>query len=165
MSYLIGVNPRNGLRGDLHGQGLGYVGDLGGAAEKDALKIANATAKNQAAGELLARQIAWDNKAAALRAQLNTQNVIAKTSMIGSAQVLSASQIEAEIIRRIGRRPVAPVVTGTIVGRPSITGGGSSASPVFTGSGVAVASSGPSPFLILGGLVGVGLLVTLARRG
>lgn len=165
MSYLIGVNARNGLRGDLHGMGLGYVGDLGGAAEKDALKIAKATATSQAAGELMARQIDYDKRAAALRSQLKAQNVV--LTMTGKQ--LSSSQIEAEIVRRLGKRPSAPAVTftGVVVPQPGIRPGATS--PVFTGSGsgegVDIQSSGPSPFLILGGLVAAGLLVTLVRRG
>lgn len=160
MSYLIGVNPRVGLRGDLHGRGLGYVGDLGAVdnASKDALSIAKATANNQAAGQLRAAQIAYDNKAAALRQQLNAQNVM--SSMTGVR--MSSAQIEAEIVKRLGRRPITALFGGTVVSRP--TGGGGE--PVFTGQGAdVVASAGPPVALIAGGVAVVGLLVMLSRRG
>lgn len=163
MSYLIGTDPRAGLRGDMHGLGLGYVGDLGAttsSADKNALKIAVATQQSQQAGQLMAAQLAWDAKAKALRTQLQQQNAVAKATF---GKVLTSAQIEAEIIRRLGRRPVGTIgASSTVVVKPTASSG-----PVFTGSGADVSGggSGPNPMLILGGLVGVGLLVTLARRG
>lgn len=160
MSYLIGVNPRAGLRGDLHGAGLGYVGDLGAAdnASKDALSIAKATQQSAAAGQLRAAQIAYDAKADALRNQLRTANAISMTS---GGKALTSAQIEAEVVRRLGRRPITLLnATGTVVAKPQ------PGDPVFTGQGADIASSaGPPVALIAGGIAAVGLLVMLSRRG
>lgn len=118
MAYVIsGVNPRSGLRGE----SLGAVDVLSADA---ALKAA---------------QMAWDTRAAALRAAAKTM-----ASLTGK----TAAQVEAEIVKQIGARP-APVSTAsraaTTVIDPLARARATKTVKTASGTQVVIASSGSAP--------------------